>query len=153
MVPKRLIFLEVTRGLNQTCTIRRYMMKPILLEVIAPMISSVEMNCRGCRDMFSYLGIRGKDRKACADGYPDDWKMAVEYLSEWIGDLSRLYRHRIRIRIIDAQSPFGLWKQVRHRVFRFPAFVVDREETYIGWDYGELETVIDKRIQKGVKPK
>jgi len=118
-------------------------MKPILLEVVAPMLSSVEMSCRGCSAIFGALGIKTQDRAACADGYPDDWKEAVGYLGNWIGDLSRLYRHRLRIRIIDAQSPLGLWKQIRHRVFRFPAFIVNRKGTYIGWDPAGLETLID----------
>jgi hypothetical protein len=41
----------------------------------------------------------------------------------------------------------GLWKQIRYRLFRFPAFIVDRKSTYIGWDYQELETLIDERIR------
>jgi hypothetical protein len=39
-----------------------------------------------------------------------------------------------------------LWKQIRYRLFRFPAFIVDRKRTYIGWDYAELESLIDERI-------
>ena len=121
--------------------------KPILVEVVAPMLSSVEMSCRGCGAIMQSLGMRSQDRKSCVDGYPDDWKFAVESLSKWIGDLSRLYRHRIMIRIIDAQSPHGLWKQLRHRIFKFPAFIVDKKKTYIGWEYAELEAIIDERMK------
>jgi hypothetical protein len=123
-------------------------MKPVLLEVVAPMLSGVEMSCRGCGAIFNSLGLRSKNRKVCAEEYPDDWKFAVGSLSKWIGDISQLYRHRIRIKVIDAQSPFGLWMQLRHRVFRFPAFIVDKRKTYIGWDSGELECLIDERIRR-----
>ena len=123
-------------------------MKPILLEVVAPMLSSVEMGCQGCSCIFGALGIKSKDRAACADGYPEDWKAAVGYLGNWIRDLSRLYRHRLRIRVIDAQSPLGLWKQIRHKVFRFPAFIVNQKGTYIGWDSGDLETLIDGYVRE-----
>ena len=121
-------------------------MKPIYLEVVAPMLSSTEISSRGSGFILGCMGLRSKDRKACTDEYPDDWKEAVDYLSRWVAQISRLYRHRIRIEIIDAQSPLGFWKQIRHRVFRFPAFIVDRKKTYIGWDYEELEAIIDDRI-------
>ena len=121
-------------------------MDPIHLEVVAPMLSTVEMSCRGCGSILGFLGLRDKYRNACTNEYPDDWKQAVDYLSKWIQDLSHLYRHRIQIRVIDAQSPLGLWKQIRYRLFRFPAFIVDQKQTYIGWDYKELEALIDERI-------
>jgi len=119
---------------------------PILLEVVAPMLSTVEISCWGCGSIMGYVGLRDKYRDACTNEYPDDWKQAVDYVSKWINEISSLYQHRIRIRVIDAQSPLGLWKQIRYRLFRFPAFIVDRKRTYIGWDYGELETLIDERI-------
>jgi len=121
-------------------------MKPILLEVIAPMLSTIEMNCRSCRLMFDTLGIGRTHRSTSANEYPDDWKQAVGFLSDWIQEMTHLYRHRIKIRIIDAQSPLGLWMQIRHRLFRFPAFVVDKKQTYIGWDTQQLEALIDERI-------
>ena len=121
-------------------------MNPILLEVVAPMLSTVEMSRRGCGFIMGYVGLRDKYRDACTNEYPDDWKQAVDYVSRWINEISSLYQHRIRIRVIDAQSPLGLWKQIRYRLFRFPAFIVDRKRTYIGWDYEELEALIDERI-------
>jgi hypothetical protein len=121
-------------------------MNPILLEVVAPMLSTVEMNCRGCGLIFGYVGLKSKYRNACTNEYPDEWRQAVDYLTQWLQEISSLYRHRIKIRVIDAQSPLGLWKQVRHRVFWFPAFIVDKRRTYIGWDSDQLETLIDERI-------
>ena len=121
-------------------------MNPILLEVVAPMLSTVEMSCRGCGSILGSLGLRDKYRSACTEEYPDDWKEAVNYLSKWINEIASLYKHRIRIKVIDAQSPLGLWKQLRHRVFRFPACIVDEKRTYIGWDSQQLEVLIDERI-------
>lgn len=122
-------------------------MNRILIEVVAPMLSSVEMSHFGSEVIFSCLGLKEEDRHACRDAYPHDWKEAVDYLSGWIEEISRLYRHRILIRVIDAQSPLGFWKQLRHRVFRFPAFIVDKKHTYAGWDYRKLENLIDARLQ------
>jgi hypothetical protein len=121
----------------------------ILLEVVAPTLSGVEMSCRGCGFILGTVGIRNEYRNAISEEYPDDWKQATTYLSDWIKEIASLYRHRVMIRMIDAQSPFGFWKQIRHRVFRFPAFIVDRQNTYVGWNPKELEALIDERIRDG----
>jgi hypothetical protein len=125
-------------------------MTPVILEVVAPMLSSVEMSCRGCGVVMEAVGLKKEDRKACAEEYPQDWKDAVDYLAKWIGEISRLYRHRILIRVIDAQSPLGMWKQLRHRVFKFPAFIVNKKKAYVGWDRRELESVIDEEVKRTV---
>jgi len=121
----------------------------IRVEIVAPMLSAVEIGSRGYGLIFGSLGLSRKYRHALLDEYPDDWKAATAYLAQWVEHISRLYRHRVRIDIIDAQSPFGFWKQLRHRVFRFPAFIIDRKKTYIGWDCKELEAIIDARIHGG----
>jgi hypothetical protein len=48
--------------------------------------------------------------------------------------------------VIDAQSLAGIWKQIRYRLFKFPAFIVDKKLTYIGWDHRQLEALIDQRV-------
>ena len=123
-------------------------MDTILVEIVAPMLSTLEISSRGYGLISDSLGLTGKYRSASLNEYPEDWKEATGYLTRWVEEISRLYRHRIRIDIIDAQSPIGLWKQLRYRVFRFPAFIIDRKKTYIGWDYNELEAIIDGRIHK-----
>jgi len=119
---------------------------PIQLEIVAPMLSTLEIGGRGSSFIFGYLGLKRKYRDFSVNEYPDDWKYAVDYLSEWIREIYSLYRHRIRIQVIDAQSPLGVWKQIRYRLFRFPAFIVNKKRTYIGWDYKELEALIDECI-------
>jgi hypothetical protein len=126
-------------------------MNPVILEVVTHMLSTVEMGSRGPDFIFGYAGLKGKYRDSCTKEYPDEWKLAVDRLSKWLQEISRLYRHRIRIRVIDAQSPLGLWKQMRHRVFRFPAFIVDKKRTYVGWDPGQLEDLIDERIHHAIQ--
>ena len=121
-------------------------MRSILLEVVVPVIYNLDCNSRPYRFVFDKLGSRRDDRQSCEIEYPEDWKPAVEYVSDWIGEITKLYRHRIKIIVIDAQSPMGIWKQIRYRLFRFPAFIVDKKLTYIGWDYSQLEALIDQRI-------
>jgi hypothetical protein len=127
---------------------KRKMMNPVIVEVIAPTLASPELSFRGFGLILRQLGLQKKHSDACSDEYPDDWKEAVAMLSQWIKDISCLYRHRVHIQVIDAFSPLGLWKQIRYGLHRFPAFVVDRKSTYVGWDAGKLESLIDERIRQ-----
>jgi hypothetical protein len=52
--------------------------------------------------------------------------------------LLNLYHNRVHIRLIDAQSPKGLWKQIRHWIFTYPAWIIDNRAAYAGWDSHEL---------------
>jgi hypothetical protein len=122
-------------------------MRPVVLEVVAPFMSSMEMGCFGCGIVMDSLGMRRKEHRSCVEEYPEEWKDAVDYLAKLIAEISRLYRHRIRICMIDAQSPLGMWKQIRHRVFKFPAFIVNKKTAYVGWDPKELESLIDGEVK------
>jgi len=55
-----------------TFFMERVSMDTIILEVIAPMLSTVEMNCRGCGFIFGYVGLKGKYHDACTKEYPDE---------------------------------------------------------------------------------
>jgi hypothetical protein len=97
--------------------------------------------------MMDQAGLQGQYRSVCADEFPDEWKRDREKLRELIGNLTRIYKHRIKIRIIDAQSPMGLWKKIRHRFSAMPAFIVDKSYVCGGWDGQRLESLIDHRIR------
>jgi hypothetical protein len=121
-------------------------MRSVLVEIVAPMMIAEAPSSFGTNLVMGSLGLLKKGREACCSEYPVEWKEALDTLSAWIGNITRLYRHRVRIRLIDAQSPLGFWKQLRHRVFRFPAFILDGKSTYVGWNPEELEALIDERL-------
>ena len=123
-------------------------MTPIQVEVIFPLLTSLEFGCKNCSLIFDRSGIPQNHRRSSADEYPEDWREDIEKLHEWMKNASELYKHRIRIRLIDAQSPLGLWKQIRHRFSKLPGFVVDRKTVHIGWDTERLESIIDERIRQ-----
>ena len=56
------------------------------------------------------------------------------------------YPNRVHLQLIDAQSPVGLWKQIRHWIFTYPAWIIDRRVAYAGWDRSALETLIETTI-------
>jgi len=69
-------------------------------------------------------------------------------LAELFCELDQLYKHKIRIRLIDAQSPWGIYKSLVHRFRTYPAFIVEKKEVCKGWDREKLKEVIDKHIKK-----
>lgn len=120
-------------------------MKPILLEIVTEMITTMR-HCRHCEIFFDEAGLNKKVYAKESDQYPPDFIQALERLSNWTQELKRLYKHRLSIRLIDAKSPVGLYKSLRHRIRKYPTFIIEGKETYFGWDKNHLEGLLDKYI-------
>lgn len=121
--------------------------KPIKVEVINLMLTVQTEECKNCRLIFEETDMKRKFANKEMNEYPEDVKEDVVRLSNWIRELARLYSHRIQIKVIDALSPLGLYKTVRHRIREFPTFIIDRRETYSGWDKEALGEILNMRLQ------
>ena len=121
-------------------------MKPILLEIVTRAITSYD-TCRNCKVLFNKAGLDRKLRQGEMEEYPPDLREDHAKLSDWIQELSRLYKHRLCINLIDVQSLQGFYKSLRHRIRKYPAFIVEGKEAYSGWDRNRLEEILDKYIQ------
>ena len=120
-------------------------MKPILLEIVTKMLSSWG-ECRRCTLIFDQAGLDQKFHHEEMEGYPSDLKEEVTTLSDWVRELKRLYKHRLLIKVIDVQSPLGIYKSLRYRIRTYPTFIVEGKETYAGWDKDHLESLLDKYV-------
>ena len=121
-------------------------MRPILLEVVTNTLTTYGQ-CSRCSILFEEAGLKREYRRKEIDEYPKDLKEESEKLSDWVRELKQLYKHRLLIRLIDAQSLLGVYKALRHRVRKYPAFIVDGNETLSGWDKSRLEELLDKHIK------
>ena len=121
-------------------------MKPILVEVVTKMMRTFD-HCSRCSIIFDEAGLKRDRRQKEFDEYPEDLKQESVKLSEWIGELSRLYKHRLLIKLIDAQSLLGVYKSLRHRIRHYPAFIIEGKETFFGWDKERLEELLDNHIR------
>ena len=90
------------------------------------------------------MGLDQKFHQRETDEYPLDLKEEYAKLFDWIQDLTRLYKHRLFIKLIDVQSPLGIYKSLRHWIRKYPTFIVEGQETYTGWDQGRLESLLVK---------
>jgi len=127
-------------------------MKPILLEIVTKVVTFFD-HCRRCQVLFDQAGLDKKIHQKEMEEYPSDLREEYANLSEWIRELNRLYKHRLHIKLIDVQSPLGIYKSLRHRIRTYPTFIVEGKETYTGWDKSQLESLLDKYIQKALPSK
>ncbi len=127
-------------------------MKPISLEIVTKMMTFFN-HCRHCEVIFDQAGIDQKFRQKEMEEYPSDLKEEYLKLSDWIQELTRLYKHRLLIRLIDVQSPLGIYKSLRHWIRTYPTFIVEGKETYTGWDKSQLESLLDKYIKNSLPSK
>ena len=79
--------------------------------------------------------------------YPEDAKEEFLRVSDWIRAAHSRYGNRVMIRLIDPQSPSGMWKVLRHRIRRFPAFLVDGTEWILGWE-GDPEEAVSRAVAR-----
>jgi hypothetical protein len=73
-------------------------------------------------------------------------------LSDWLIDLSARYGERILIKVIDPQSLEGFFKCLRHRVRRYPTFIIKgpQKQKLTGWDREALEAALQSGIPDGL---
>ncbi len=127
-------------------------MKPILLEIVTQVITSYGQ-CPRCEVVFDEVGLNKKFHQKEADEYPQDFKDESAKLSDWVRELTRLYKHRLFIKLIDVQSLLGVYKSLRHRIRKYPTFIIEGKEVYTGWDKKQLESLLDRYIQASLLPK
>jgi hypothetical protein len=124
-------------------------MKPISIEVVTNLLT-VFGHCNRCGLIFAESGFEDEVNKEALAEYPKDLREELRQLSDWIQEVIRLYKHRIRIRIIDAKSLPGIYKSLRYRFHKYPAFIVNREDVMAGWDREKLYDILDAHIQRAL---
>jgi hypothetical protein len=125
-------------------------MKPVCIEVVTNLFTSLG-HCRHCDLLFQESGVGPTVREEDNDAYPPQFHEEWKKLQEILRELRRLYRHRIVLFLVDAGSPLGLYKALRHRFRMCPTFILDKTDVYTGWDLKEIENLLDMRMQKGRK--
>ena len=121
-------------------------MKPISIEVISNLLITYS-HCSRCKLIFDESGLGKNARREDIDDYPSELKDELLRLSGLIGELRSLYKHRICIRLIDAQSPIGIFKSLIYRFREYPTFIIEKKDVYSGWDREKVEGILDKYLK------
>ena len=127
-------------------------MKPILLEIVTQVLTSYH-HCRHCEVFFDQASLDKKFHQEEVNEYPPELKEEYVKLCEWTKELTRLYKHRLFIKLIDVQSFVGIYKSLRHGIRRYPTFIIEGKKVYTGWDKNQLEGLLDKYIQTSLLQK
>ena len=116
----------------------------IRLEVIAPTFQGLGM-CTACELVMAEAKVGERPDERALDEYPAEWQEDWRRLTEWVYALAGRYGDRIAIKVIDPQSPEGLLKSLRHRVRRYPTWVVEGKIRVVGWDREALDAALPRR--------
>jgi len=125
-------------------------MKPIVLEIVSRVLTSYD-HCRHCEVLFDQVGLDEKFHREELNDYPPDLREEYAKLCEWIKELTRLYKHRLSIKLIAVHSFGGIYKSLRHRIRSYPTFIIEGKEVYTGWDKNQLEGLLDRYMRAAVR--
>jgi hypothetical protein len=104
-------------------------------------------HCQHCEVVWHSIGfgqrIRAEQRSA---GLPDDLQAEYSAIADWVAAAHARYGDQLRVKVVDVASVEGVFKAIRHRARRFPAFVVDGSERIIGFDRQRLDAALAQRL-------
>jgi hypothetical protein len=105
-------------------------------------------HCQHCELVWDSVGfgqhIRADQR---ANALPADLQAEYAAISEWATQAFERYGEQVRIKVVDVASVEGVFKAMRHRARRFPAFIVDGKERIVGFSPQRLNEAIERRLQ------
>lgn len=116
---------------------------PVRLEVIAPTFQGLGI-CPACELVMTNAGLGERPTERGLDEYPEEWQADWSQLVEWVDELAQCYGDGVFIKVIDPQSLEGFFKSVRHRVRRYPTWIVDGRTRVVGWDRGALDALLQR---------
>ena len=121
-------------------------MSQVRLEVIAPILQGLGL-CTSCTMVLAEAGVGRPPAENAMDEYPQEWQADQRRLSDWVYELAGRYGPRLVVKVIDPQSPEGLVKSLRHRVRRYPTWVVNGKKRIVGWDRPALESALEAALE------
>jgi hypothetical protein len=95
-----------------------------------------------CERVFDVAGIGAAVRIEARSGYPSQMLDETQRLTAWLQALSARWGKQLHIRVIDPQSPEGLYKSLRYWVHRYPTFIINRRKKHVGWDPEAVERLL-----------
>jgi hypothetical protein len=107
-------------------------------------------HCQHCEVVWGHLDlgdrVHAEQRKA---SLPEDLQREYAAISEWVSSAFDRFGDRLTVKVVDAASVEGVYKAIRHRARRFPAFIIDGEERVLGFDRDRLDLALTARLDRG----
>jgi hypothetical protein len=119
---------------------------PLTIEVLAP-VPTFYTHCDHCEIWFGEAGINQTVRGEQVADYPNELLADYARLCDWMRELVTQYAGRVQVRIVDPQSLVGVAKALRHRIHRYPSFLVGGRRAYVGWEKEKLAAVVASHLR------
>jgi hypothetical protein len=107
-------------------------------------------HCQHCEIVWGHLGLgnrlHAEERK---NALPEDLQAEYAAISDWVQGAFDRYGDRLRVKVVDAASIEGVYKALRYRARRFPAFIIDGQERLAGFDRDRLNAALASRLEGG----
>jgi hypothetical protein len=111
---------------------------PIQVDVFSPLPESWGL-CQSCEALMARAQIEEQPALGELDEYPREWQDDFRRLSDLVMELAQRYGESVSIRLYDPRSLPGLLKAIRHRVHRYPTFIISQRDKVTGLDLPALE--------------
>lgn len=117
------------------------------VEIVTHVTGSMD-HCDHCQVFIDGVGIGEQIHQQDIQSYPQDLIRDWQRVSDWVIELAATFPGQLRIRITDAQSPQGLWKNLTKGIRRYPTFIVGGKEKYHGWNHEDLNEIVRRHLTK-----
>jgi hypothetical protein len=119
--------------------------RPVLVEIVA-FAPTEFFHCHHCEVIWQASGaMRGVRAEQRASSLPGDLSATYQELSNWARDLALEHGQRLRLGVVDAVSPQGLWKMMRYRLGALPAVIVDGA---VCSDLSQAQALVEARVAR-----
>ncbi len=109
-------------------------------------------HCQHCEVVWGQVGLGSRIREEQRESnLPPDLKAEYAEISEWVREAFDRYGERLSINVVDAASIEGIFKALRYRSRRFPAFIFDNQVRVQGFDRGRLDGLLAQRLGPGMQ--
>lgn len=121
--------------------------KPVKVEFVGIM-PTLFSHCEHCMDVMHGTGMQAYSEQL--DEYPEDIKKQYFEISDMAQKLKQEFNGAVFVDAIDTVSLLGIWKSIKHQIFKTPCVLVEGKKTFNGIpEYVELREKILERLGQG----
>jgi hypothetical protein len=118
------------------------MPRPVKLEILS-LLPMTYKQCQHREAFYDQSGVGPRVHDQMLTEYPQDLLEDHDRIVSLVIELTNQLKDGIVIHIIDPQSLKGIWKSLRYRVRKYPAFIIDDQELIIGWNRAALDRALE----------
>ncbi len=106
-------------------------------------------HCQHCEVAMQTVGLgQAVHREQRQAAFPPDLQADYAALGDWARGVVARHGDRVRLRVVDAASLEGVYKSLRYRAHKYPAFVVRGEVRQGAPNYAALDEWIDQQVAR-----